>query len=323
MSRVFNVLFLCTGNSARSILAESLMNHWGKGRFRGFSAGSFPKGTVHPLALELLRGLDLPSDGFRSKSWNEFAAPDAPPMNFVITVCDQAAGETCPVWPGHPIVAHWGVPDPAAVTGSEKERRQAFQDAFTALERRVKALVDSPLEKLDRAAAERALRAIGGTASTNQREANVTAHLYDTDELPIGERAPLAALLASAALPTVDIDMTPGRFWRFRDARGDVGFAGLEVCGADALLRSVVVPPERRGQGHGRAILAWMLDQAARLAVHRVFLLTTTAADFFAAADFMRIARDSAPASIRATSEFASLCPETALCMMKPLTPQG
>jgi arsenate reductase (thioredoxin) len=166
VSRVLNVLFLCTGNSARSILAESLMNHWGKGRFRGFSAGSFPKGAVHPLALDLLRRLGLPNDGFRSKSWNEFAAPDAPPMNCVITVCDQAAGETCPVWPGHPIVAHWGVPDPAAVTGSEKERRQAFQDAFTALERRVKGLVDLPLEKLDRAAAERALRSIGCAART-------------------------------------------------------------------------------------------------------------------------------------------------------------
>jgi amino-acid N-acetyltransferase len=157
----------------------------------------------------------------------------------------------------------------------------------------------------------------------NQREVDVTAHLYDADELPVGERAPLAALLASAALPSEDLDVTPGRFWRFREAHGDAGFAGLEVCGADALLRSVIVPPQRRGQGHGRAILAWMLDQAARLGVHRVFLLTTTAADFFAAADFMRIARDAVPASIRATSEFASLCPETAVCMMKPLAPPG
>jgi arsenate reductase len=156
-----NVLFLCTGNSARSILAESLMNHWGKGRFRGFSAGSFPKGAVHPLALELLRGLDLPSDGLRSKSWNEFAEPGAPPMDFVITVCDQAAGETCPVWPGHPVAAHWGVPDPAAASGSESERRQAFRNAFAALERRVKRLVDLPIEKLDWAAVARESRAIG------------------------------------------------------------------------------------------------------------------------------------------------------------------
>ena len=158
MSRGYNVLFLCTGNSARSILAEALMNHWGSGRFRGFSAGSFPKGAVHPLALELLRRLGLPSEGFRSKSWNEFAEPGAPPMDFVITVCDQAAGETCPVWPGHPVVAHWGVPDPAAVTGSEKERQQAFGDA---LERRVKLFVKLPIEKLDAMAIARETRAIG------------------------------------------------------------------------------------------------------------------------------------------------------------------
>ena len=161
MSRGYNVLFLCTGNSARSILAESLMNHWGSGRFRGFSAGSFPKGAVHPLALELLRRLGLPSEGFRSKSWNEFAEPGAPPMDFVITVCDQAAGETCPVWPGHPVVAHWGVPDPAAVTGSEKERQQAFGDALAALERRVKLFVKLPIEKLDAMAIARETRAIG------------------------------------------------------------------------------------------------------------------------------------------------------------------
>ena len=151
----------------------------------------------------------------------------------------------------------------------------------------------------------------------------MTPHPYDADELPVGERASLAALLASAALPTDDIDVTAGRFWRFRDTHGDVGFAGLQVCGGDALLRSVVVAPERRRHGHGRAILAWMLDQAESLGVRRVFLLTTTAADFFAAADFTRIARDAAPANIRATSEFASLCPETAVCMMKPLTPHG
>jgi arsenate reductase (thioredoxin) len=161
VSRVYNVLFLCTGNSARSILAESLMNRWGRGRFRGFSAGSFPKGAVHPLALDLLRRLGLPSEGFRSKSWNEFAEPGAPPMDFVITVCDQASGETCPVWPGRPVVAHWGVPDPAAVTASEKERQQAFRDALTALERRVKLFAELPIEKLDSMAITRETRAIG------------------------------------------------------------------------------------------------------------------------------------------------------------------
>lgn len=150
MAAPYNVLFLCTGNSARSILAESLMNHWGAGRFRGFSAGSHPKGAVHPMTLDLLGSLELPVGEMRSKSWSEFASPGAPKMDFVFTVCDQAAGETCPLWPGHPVTAHWGVPDPAAAEGSEIERRQAFRDAFRMLERRIKLFASLPLLKLDR-----------------------------------------------------------------------------------------------------------------------------------------------------------------------------
>ncbi len=161
MSAPRNVLFLCTGNSARSILAESLMNHWGAGGFRGFSAGSHPKGAVHPLALDLLRSLQLPVEGMRSKSWSEFAAPGAPVMDFVFTVCDQAAGESCPLWPGQPVTAHWGVPDPAAVEGSEVERRQAFRDAFRMLERRIKLFASLPLPKLDRLAIKGKVDEIG------------------------------------------------------------------------------------------------------------------------------------------------------------------
>lgn len=133
-----NVLFLCTGNSARSILAESLMNYWGKGLFKGYSAGSFPKGEVHPLAIDLLRQSGMPTEGMRSKSWNEFAEPNAPRMDYIFTVCDQAAGEVCPVWPGHPITAHWGVADPAAATGTRAERMLAFRDAFRILEARIR-----------------------------------------------------------------------------------------------------------------------------------------------------------------------------------------
>jgi arsenate reductase (thioredoxin) len=150
--RTYNVLFLCTGNSARSILAEVLIEHWGKGRFRGFSAGSFPRGTVHPLALDLLERLHLRTTGLRSKSWDEFADDHASAMDFVFTVCDQAAGEVCPIWPGNPITAHWGVPDPAAVEGTKAERVQAFRDASRQLETRIKLFVALPIDKLDRMA---------------------------------------------------------------------------------------------------------------------------------------------------------------------------
>ena len=166
MSNSYNVLFLCTGNSARSILAEVVLNHWGKGRFRAFSAGSFPKGAVHPMALELLRRHDLPIEGLRSKSWDEFAAPGAPAMDFVFTVCDQAAGEVCPIWPGNPVTAHWGVPDPAAAEGSEAERQQAFRSALSALEARIKLFSSLPLEKLDRLARQRQADEIGRLGST-------------------------------------------------------------------------------------------------------------------------------------------------------------
>jgi arsenate reductase len=165
--RPFNVLFLCTGNSARSILAEQILNHWGRGKFRAFSAGSFPKGTVHPIALELLEHLKLPTAGARSKSWNEFAAPGAPPLDFVFTVCDRAAGEVCPVWPGQPMTAHWGVPDPAAVEGTEKEKWLAFRTTYRELENRIKAFVSLPIRSLDRIKLQRRLEEIGRSKSTD------------------------------------------------------------------------------------------------------------------------------------------------------------
>ena len=163
MAESCNVLFLCIGNSARSILAESLLTAHADGRFLAFSAGSFPKGTVRPEALRLLRSLDLPTEGLRSKSWSEFAAPDAPHMDFVLTVCDDAAGEICPVWPGKPITAHWAIPDPAAVDGSEAEVAHAFNDALRMLERRIKVFVALPMKQLDLIAIERELDAIGGS----------------------------------------------------------------------------------------------------------------------------------------------------------------
>jgi arsenate reductase len=159
--RVYNILFICTGNSARSILAEALVNQWGKGKFRGFSAGSFPKGQVHPLAVQLLQSIGLPTDGMRSKSWDEFAQPGAPAMDFVFTVCDQAAGEVCPIWPGNPVTAHWGLPDPAAVEGSEEARLAAFRRAHRELENRIKLFVSLPIASLDRLVLQRRVKEIG------------------------------------------------------------------------------------------------------------------------------------------------------------------
>jgi protein-tyrosine-phosphatase len=163
--RPFNVLFLCTGNSARSILAEQLVNHWGRGQFRGFSAGSHPKGKVHPIALELLKHMKLPTAGLRSKTWDEFAEPSAPKLDFVFTVCDNAAGEVCPVWPGQPMTAHWGVDDPAAVEGSETERWLAFRKAFKELESRIKIFTSLPIRSLDRIKLQERLDAIGESRS--------------------------------------------------------------------------------------------------------------------------------------------------------------
>ncbi len=167
--RSFNVLFLCTGNSARSILGEVIANSAGQGRLVGYSAGSHPKGEVHPLALDLLRQMNLPTEGLRSKSWDELALPGAPQMDFIFTVCDSAAGEACPVWPGHPMTAHWGLPDPAEIEGPEIERRRAFRQTFAALENRIKLFASLPFESLDRLSLQNHLDAIGrkppGTAA--------------------------------------------------------------------------------------------------------------------------------------------------------------
>jgi protein-tyrosine-phosphatase len=164
--RIYNVLFLCTGNSARSILAESLLTHWGRGRFRSYSAGSFPKGQVHPLALDLLKRMNLPAQGFRSKSWDEFASPQAPPLDFIFTVCDNAAGEVCPVWPGKPMTAHWGIADPAAVEGSDADKAFAFRKALEELETRIKQFTQLPIASLDPLTLREKLRAIGKPPAT-------------------------------------------------------------------------------------------------------------------------------------------------------------
>ena len=171
--RSYNVLFLCTGNSARSILAEALVNHRGMGRFKGYSAGSFPKPHPHPYAIDLIRGLGLPVEGLRSKSWDEFARPGAPKLDFVFTVCDQAAAEPCPTWPGQPMTAHWGMADPAAVEGTEMEKRTAFRRAFRELDNRIKIFVSLRVEALDRMALKREVDRIGKITAPAPANENV------------------------------------------------------------------------------------------------------------------------------------------------------
>ena len=160
--RIYNVLFLCTGNSARSILGEAVLNHLGQGRFQGFSAGSTPKDAVNPMTLEVLRAAGISTEGLRSKAWDEFAATGAPRMDFVFTVCDNAAGEACPVWPGQPMTAHWGIEDPAAVEGPEFRRRAAFEEALRFMRNRIGAFVNLPLASIDKLALQSKLRGIGG-----------------------------------------------------------------------------------------------------------------------------------------------------------------
>lgn len=170
--RAYNVLFLCTGNTARSVLAEGILRHDGAGRFNAFSAGSTPKGIVNPFALKTLEANGYPAGGFRSKSWDEFAVPGAPQMDFIFTVCDNAAGEACPVWPGHPVSAHWGIEDPAAVEGSDLEKMRAFQDAFRFMRNRISLFLALPMASLDRLALTARLRAIGaGEGATARTEA--------------------------------------------------------------------------------------------------------------------------------------------------------
>ena len=160
-SRPYRVLFLCTGNSARSILAEALLNQRGREQFRAFSAGSHPAGRVNPFALELLAENRFPTANLRSKSWDEFAVADSPPFDFIFTVCDNAAGEVCPLWPGKPMTAHWGIPDPAAVTGTDASKRAAFMDAFRILERRISLFISLPIRSLDNLALNQKVRDIG------------------------------------------------------------------------------------------------------------------------------------------------------------------
>ena len=175
--RLYNVLFLCTGNSARSILAEGILRKDGAGRFNAYSAGSQPKGQVNPFALKTLEAYSYPALGYHSKSWDEFAGPDAPVMDFVFTVCDQAAGEACPHWPGQPITAHWGIEDPAAVEGTDVEKERAFNQAFRFMKNRISAFLALPMPSLDAVALTRRVQDIGQIEGASEGEANVVGFI--------------------------------------------------------------------------------------------------------------------------------------------------
>ncbi len=307
--RAYNVLFLCTGNSARSILAESILKKDGAGRFNAFSAGSQPKGSVHPFALKVLEAMNYPTDGFRSKSWDEFAAPGAPEMDFVFTVCDSAAGEACPIWPGNPMTAHWGIEDPAAVEGSDIERERAFSTAARYMRNRIHAFLNLPLAAIDRLAMQRHLRRIG----TGEGVARLTLEVID------GSDAGFQAALVAADLPIDDL-LEPGRSF-FSLSRGGtrVAFGGFELLGDNALLRSIVVLPAYRGRGIGEMATEALLERARLDGARRAYLLTTTAAPFFEELGFTRIERAEMPEAMLATRQASALCPQSAAVFEKAL----
>lgn len=307
--RTYNVLFLCTGNTARSILAEGILRKEGAGRFNAFSAGSQPKGTVNPHALKVLAALDYPTDGFRSKSWDEFAAPGAPQMDFVFTVCDSAAGEACPVWPGQPMTAHWGIEDPAAAEGNDIDKERAFSTAARFMKNRISAFLSLPMSSIDRMALERQLRKIG----TIEGASGIRLQPVE------GSVADLAAALQAEGLPTDDLTEDGRNF--FRIVRGDstVGFCGYEAVGEHVLLRSIVVLPLLKGHGLGESATNLLMDKAKQGGARQAYLLTTSAAPFFERLGFAPVDRSSVPEAILRTRQAVSLCPASATILTKQL----
>lgn len=302
-----NVLFLCTGNTARSILAESILRKEGAGRFNAFSAGSQPKGQVNPFALKVLAALDYPTDGLRSKPWDEFASPGAPVMHFVFTVCDSAAGEMCPIWPGQPMTAHWGIEDPAAVEGSDIEKERAFSTAARYLKNRIGAFLNLPMEAIDGMVLRRHLQRIGSAEGATRLVL-----------LPIDGFAPeLRGALAAEKLPVDDLTEEGRRFFRVIRRGMTVGFAGYELHGDDALLRSVVVLPDHKGHGIGETTLRLLIEEAIQAGARRGYLITTTAAPFFEKQGFMPVDRDAVPEAILATRQAAILCPASATILTR------
>ena len=321
MSKVYNILFLCTGNSARSILAEAIMNRVGAGKFVAYSAGSFPKGAVHPKALELLGRMGYPTGGLRSKSWDEFAAPGAPQLDFVITVCDDAAGEICPVWPGRPVTAHWGMPDPAAVTGSEALVALAFADAYRVLSNRIRVFASLPFDKLDALALKSRVAAISGVREVARAPDDPRVEMVSPEapgSQPLFDS--LIAWLTAAGLPVHDLADDEPRYFVLRGDDGrPLAFAGLCGVGRDLLIRSLVVDPAERGRAFGARMLAGLEGVGRASGAERLWLLTTQAVSWFEARGWRRVDRTLAPPAIAGTGQFARVCPASAALLVRDL----
>ncbi|MDC7684492.1 arsenic resistance N-acetyltransferase ArsN2 [Asticcacaulis sp. BYS171W] len=297
------VLFLCTGNSCRSILGEFTFNHLAPSGWRAMSAGSRPTGYVHPRSLALLESEGISTDSASSKSWEDL--PEVP--DIVITVCGSAAGEECPAYIGNVLRTHWGVEDPAHVTGTDAQINAAFRKAYTILRARIEAFLALPLDRLvsDRGAIRTALDEIGQLMPTD--EAGVFTQIDPRD-------GDLVEALAAAGLPTTDLGTAQQTFWR-HSAGGEVrGFVGIEAYGKAGLLRSLVVPQTQRGKGHGVRLIDFAVAQADRAGLTELWLLTDTAAPFFARTGWTPRLRADAPDDIQSSAEFAGLCPSSASC---------
>lgn len=320
-SQPFNVLFLCTGNSARSILAESIMNKVGRGRFVAYSAGSHPKGEVHPCALKLLERLGHPTAHLQSKPWDEFARPGAPDLHFVITVCDNAAGEVCPVWPGQPISSHWGLPDPAAVTGSDAQVTLAFADTFRMLNNRIGIFTSLPVEKLDQIALKQRMDDIGGLKELTRAPTDAQVEAISPEDpktQPLFDQ--FLTWLTAADLPVKDLADEEPRYFVLRSEAGQpIGFGGLSGYGSDLLLRSLVVDPEQRDHGAGARLVSALESIARDSGAERLWLLTSNAGDWFEANGWRKTARSEAPATIAESGQFRSVCPPDAMLLTRDL----